>query len=325
MPDLKRRFVLALDGREAPSTELVGGKAAQLADLVARDLPVPAAVCVTTDAYRAYLEEHGLDAWLFAQLRRVGDEGPGEAARVAREVRERFAVHPIPPAIAGEIAWGYQFAQRDVVGSYGPVAVRSSASSEDGILASFAGQCETLLNVVGVPSVLGAIVACWSSLHSERALLYRLRHRLLDLECTAGVVVQRLVPADRSAVVFSVNPVDGDRSAVVINATWGLGEAIVSGLVDPDCYIVDKQDGRIRSRQVSDKAIMTVALPDGGTAEQPVLSERRRLPALTDSEITQLADLARRMEAVRQHPVDLECAYDDSALAVLQCRPITTL
>ena len=319
------RFTVTLSPGQLVPANLVGGKAAQLAELTSLGLPVPRAICVTITAYRAYLMENQLDDWLNRTLQRVV---PGDYAAMltaSEEIRERFAAAPVPSRIAEEILEGYHAIHRIDALEPGPVAVRSSASDEDGRIASFAGQCETKLNVRGGEAVVKAVVDCWASVHSERALLYRARHGILGQECAAGVVVQRLVPADRAAVVFSVNPVDGDRSCVVIDATWGLGEAIVSGLVTPDHYVVSKADLGIRVRQVSNKPVMTAALPEGGTAEQPVPENLRLAPSLGDAQVLELARTAIHLEQVRRHPVDVECAYHGSQLALLQCRPITTL
>lgn len=317
-------YTISLGGGVFPA-ELVGGKASQLAELTGLGLPVPAAFCITTEAYRAFLDRNRLDRWLSGLLGRVDPRQFAEIGSIAGEIRGRFSATAVPDEIAREIQAGYAAIHRDEGAELGPVAVRSSASSEDGRIASFAGQCETLLNVRGASAVVTAVVECWASLHSERALLYRARHGLLGLDCTAGVVVQRLVPADRSAVAFSANPVDGDRSAVVIDATWGLGEAIVGGLVNPDHYVVSKGDLSVRHRQISDKRSMIVPLDCGGTAEQAVPAAMRAESSLNDAEIAELARLAIRLEEVRHHPVDIECAYHGARLAVLQCRPITTL
>ncbi len=316
-------YIVPIVGVGATSPELVGGKAAQLAELVALGLSVPAAFFVTTAAYRAYLAAHALGDWLAAELSRLSPRDPGGAVRLASEVRRRFAERPLPERLARSIQVAYD---ELLAGDTSvPVAVRSSASVEDGRVASFAGQCESLLNVRGGPALQEAVVACWASLHSEQALLYRAHHGLLQADCAAAVVVQNLVPADRAAVAFSANPVDGDLSRVVVNAAWGLGEAIVSGLVNPDCYYVSKRDFAIVGRQIADKRVMTVPLPEGGTAERLVPPERQRQPSLSDSEVQELARTAVRLEAARGHPVDVEFAFAGSRLAVLQCRPITTL
>lgn len=316
-------FVISLIRAQGSPAELVGGKAAQLAELAALGLPVPPAFCITTAAYRSFLSTSGLAEWLADSLRQISPTDLPRVMKLASEIRERFAAQPIPGEVAEAIQGGYD----DLCGGENPcaVAVRSSATAEDGLTTSFAGQCETSLNVTGTSALLDAVVACWASLYSEKALLYRARQDLHGLECATGVVVQHLVPADRAAIVFSANPIDGDRSFAVVNASWGLGEAIVGGLVNPDQYLVFKDGLAIHTRQVADKRLMTVPLPNGGTAELPVPVEHRQLPSLTDSEIQELVDLAVRLEDTHGCPVDIECAYRGPKLAVLQCRPITAL
>lgn len=204
-----------------------------------------------------------------------------------------------------------------------PVAVRSSAVDEDGQQASFAGQHESYLNVIGPAAVAEAVQRCWASALTERALDYR-RKRGLNLETGIAVLVQHLILADVSAVVFSADPRTNDTEHVVINATWGLGESLVGGTVIPDLYVVRKNDLEIVSRQIADKARMTVARPSS-TCEIAVPRAMRNEPALSDGQIMALARLARALADSQGWPVDLECAFQRGQLYLLQCRPITTL
>lgn len=204
------------------------------------------------------------------------------------------------------------------------VAVRSSAADEDGDTASFAGQHDTYLNISGTDAVTEAVTRCWASAHSERAYEYRRQHGLPLDRIGLAVLVQRLVPADVSAVVFSANPVTGTRDEVVINASWGLGESIVGGTVTPDTYIVDRARGTVVERRIAEKRRMTVAIL-GGTREVDVPRFLRAQPALNDRQIGEMADLAVSLEATMGWPVDIECAIHGDGLYLLQCRPITTL
>ncbi|MDX9953664.1 MAG: PEP/pyruvate-binding domain-containing protein [Anaerolineae bacterium] len=205
------------------------------------------------------------------------------------------------------------------------VAVRSSAVDEDGQEASFAGQHETYLNVMGADAVAEAVERCLDSAHSTRALTYRRAHGLAGAGGTGiAVLVQQLILADVSTVVFSADPRTGDRDHVLINATWGLGESLVGGSVIPDLYIVRKANLEIVGRQVADKAVMTIAQPEG-TREVPTPRFMRTQPALQDEQIVALARLARTLETTEKQPVDLECAYQQGRLYLLQCRPITTV
>jgi pyruvate,water dikinase len=203
-------------------------------------------------------------------------------------------------------------------------AVRSSAVDEDGASASFAGQHETYLNIVGADAIIQAVIRCWESAHSDRALEYR-RQQGLSLERPQlAVLVQQLVPADVSAVVFSANPITGNHDEVVINASWGLGESIVGGTVTPDTFIVRKSDLAVVQRVIADKKRMTVSTP-WGTHEVDVPRFLRNTASLNDEQAVEMANLALTLETTMEHPVDVECAYAGGELYLLQCRPITTL
>jgi len=204
------------------------------------------------------------------------------------------------------------------------VAVRSSAVDEDGGAASFAGQHETFLNISGADAIIEAIERCRESAYTDRALEYRRRQGFSTEQVGMAVLVQRLVPADVSAVIFSANPITGNRGEVVINASWGLGESIVGGTVTPDTITVGKADHVVHSRLIADKRRMTVAVP-GGTREVDVPRLLRSQPALTDTQIGAMAALAASLETTMGWPVDVECAFHEDRLYLLQCRPITTL
>lgn len=203
-------------------------------------------------------------------------------------------------------------------------AVRSSAVDEDGATASFAGQHETYLNIVGADEILKVIIRCWESANSARALEYRRQQGLSIERPQIAVLVQQLVAADVSAVVFSANPVTGNRDEIMINASWGLGESIVGGTVTPDTFIVRKSDQAITSRTIADKRRMTISVP-GGTNEVDVPRFLRQTVTLTDEQIAEMVHLALTLEETMGYPVDVECAYAGGVLYLLQCRPVTTI
>jgi phosphoenolpyruvate synthase/pyruvate phosphate dikinase len=203
-------------------------------------------------------------------------------------------------------------------------AVRSSAVDEDGATASFAGQHETYLNIVGAEAIIQAVTRCWESARSEHALDYRRRQGLSVAHPQIAVFVQQLVASDVSAVVFSANPITGNRDEVMINASWGLGESIVGGRVTPDTFIVRKSDLAIVQRIIADKQCMTVSV-QGGTHEVEIPSFLRNTSSLNDEQVIEMAKLALTLEVTMEHPVDVECAYAGDKLYLLQCRPITTL
>jgi len=205
-----------------------------------------------------------------------------------------------------------------------PVAVRSSAVDEDGADASFAGQHDTYLNVSGADQVAWAVARCIASFHSERVLEYRHSRGLAPAPERVAVLVQFLVPADASGIVFSANPVTRDRDELLVNASFGLGESIVGGTVTPDAYVVERAGLALRERRVAQKALMTVPAP-GGTREVPVPGRVARLAALRDEQARAAAQLALDLEEEMGWPVDIEVAWTGDELFLLQCRPITTL
>lgn len=275
--------------------DLVGGKAASLSRFAAAHR-VPPGFCLTTAAYHAW-------------------------SRLARPAHQRAT---LPPALRGALHDAYGELGRRCGADPLRVAVRSSAIDEDGADASFAGQHETFLNVVGIDAVAEALVGCWSSGRSQRALAYRRGSGLDADRILLAVVVQQLVPADASAVVFSADPVSGRRDQVLIDASFGLGESIVGGSVTPDSYRVDKVSGAVVERTVGSKERMHIPVP-GGTREVPVPRPLRSRAALTDEQCAACAALARSLEEDMGQPVDVECAFYDGQLYLLQCRAITRL
>jgi pyruvate,water dikinase len=203
-------------------------------------------------------------------------------------------------------------------------AVRSSAVDEDGATASFAGQHETYLNIVGADAIIQAVIRCWESARSEHALEYRRKKGLSVERLQIAVLVQQLVASDVSAVIFSANPITGNRDEIMINASWGLGESIVGGTVMPDTFIVRKSDLAVVQCVIADKQRMTVSAP-GGTDEVDVPRFLRTTTSLNDEQVIEVAKLALTLETTMEYPVDVECAYARGELYLLQCRPITTL
>jgi phosphoenolpyruvate synthase/pyruvate phosphate dikinase len=257
----------------------------------------------------------------------------GKAANLAR-LAAAFRVPPgfvvaIPGATLERDARGaIAAAYRELAAATGvadpPVAVRSSAVDEDGREASFAGQHDTYLNVTGAEQVWWAVSRCLASFGAERALAYRAAAGLPRTPGRVAVLVQALVAADASGVVFSANPVSGARDEIVVNAAWGLGESVVSGTVTPDAIVVGRDDLAVRAHTVADKRRMTVAVP-GGTREVPVPGRLARMPAVDASQAVAAAELALALERETGWPVDVEVAWAGAELFLLQCRPITTL
>jgi phosphoenolpyruvate synthase/pyruvate phosphate dikinase len=290
----------------------VGGKTARLSQLAA-DYEVPPGFCLPVTAF---------DHRIAAQLARdTWDVAIRERVHVSADVAVALA---LPEALREGVSTAYEALAIRCGQPEPSVAVRSSAVDEDGATASFAGQHETYLNIAGADAVATAVAACWASALAPRALEYRRQQGLAIDQVQLAVLVQQLVSADVSAVVFSANPVTGDLDEVMITASWGLGESIVGGTVTPDTYIVRKSNRTIVGRVIGEKRRMTVAVP-GGTKEVETPRFLRTKPALEDGEILAAAQLAIDLEQGMGWPVDIECAFQATRLYLLQCRPVTAL
>ena len=316
---MTKEYVISLDDPRA-TLEVVGGKGASLARLVDAALPVPDGFHVTTEAYQEFVDENDLQSRILAALEGVDPSQPATLEASSRAIRKLFSEGEMPPAIAGAIAQAYA----SLTGRGPYVAVRSSATAEDLPGLSFAGQQETYLNVQGTAGVLEAVKRCWASLWTSRATGYRERHGIDQGAVRLAVVVQLLVPAEVAGVLFTANPVTGARDQATINAAWGLGEAIVEGLVTPDTLVVDKATGEMLTRETSDKQVMTVRVA-GGTEEQPVPQALRDAPALDDERASELVRLGVQIEQLYGRPMDIEWALVDGRFAIVQARPITAL
>ena len=311
-------FVMPLDD-PAATLEAVGGKGCALAELARGGLPVPGGFHVTTDAYREFVAAAGIGEHIAAVLAGSDADDPDIAEAAGEEIRGLFRDADLPDSLAKAITTAYG-AVRD--GS-AVMAVRSSATAEDLPDLSFAGQQDTYLNIRGAQAVLDAVKNCWASLWTGRALHYRARNHIPHEDVQLAVVVQELVDADAAGVLFTVDPTTGRTDRLVINAAWGLGEAVVSGLVTPDTVTVDRASGRVVEETVADKTVMTVCREDG-THEVPVPDDRRRTPVLTAAEATRLARHGQDVEALYGDPRDIEWARRDGEFCILQARPITT-
>ena len=318
-------LVRDLSSLDAGMLDLAGGKAANLGELMSAGLPVPDGFCLTTEAYR---RATGAPASLLPGLAYVqaalepapGPVDPSALADLAAGARSAILAAPIPADIAAAVEQAYRGLGHDV-----PVAVRSSATAEDLPFASFAGQQDTYLNVVGVAPVLEAVRKCWASLWTDRATAYRASLGIDPAGVGLAVVVQRMVEAETAGVMFTANPLTGRRGHAVIDASPGLGEAVVSGAVNPDHYVVDALTGRVLERKPGDKKVAVRAVPGGGTRtiEAPDAAAGE---CLDDAQATALARLGRQAEQYFGAPQDIEWAIDGSGtLWLTQSRPITTL
>ncbi|HJS19704.1 MAG TPA: PEP/pyruvate-binding domain-containing protein, partial [Anaerolineales bacterium] len=297
--------------------ETVGGKGLNLARLTRAGFAVPRGFMISTAAYHAFVEANRWLPLIESDVENVSAEDVGALEKTSAQIRAAFSLGIMPFEIESAIRAAYaEF--RDV-----PVAVRSSATAEDLPDLSFAGQQDTYLNVIGEDEVLKAVINCWSSLWTARAIGYRLRNHIPQKEVALAVVVQEMIPSDASGVMFTANPLTGLRSEAVIDATIGLGEALVSGLVDPDHYVVDTLSNVIRSKTLGAKAQSTRSRLGGGV--ETTRENASTQQALTDEEILQLAELGRSIQKDYGFPQDVEWAFADGNLYVLQSRAITSL
>ena len=297
----------------------VGGKAASLGELAGAGLPVPPAFVVTADTYRGFIEGTGIDEELFEAVDVDSDDSKALSAAHERAT-ELITETPMPGDLEEEIMAAYG----DLDGGDASVAVRSSATAEDLPDASFAGQQETFLNVTG-EDLLRRVKECWASLFSQRAIYYRneqgFEHEVVDI----AVVVQVMVDSEKSGVMFTSHPSTGE-DVTIIEAAWGLGEAVVSGSVSPDNYVVDPNTGEVREVTVADKKVMCVRDEETGeTVEREVPEERRTQRVLDEAEIIELVDLGETVEEHYGEPQDVEWAIYDGDVYMLQSRPITTI
>jgi pyruvate,water dikinase len=296
---------------------MVGGKAANLGEVINAAIPIPPGFVVTVAAYEEFLADTGVGAYLDL-------EKADEPRATTNGIRDLIANAELPQVIASAVADAYH-----AMGQ-GPVAVRSSATAEDLAEASFAGQQDTYLNVRGEPQVLRSIQDCWASLYGSHAVHYRAAAGFGQAAVKIAVVVQQMVEADRSGVMFTLNPVTNDNSQVLIEAVYGLGESCVSGVVTPDMYIVAKNAGIVLDRQIQPQARQLARRSGGSSGEGfnewvDVDGARRSVQKLADEEIGRLVEMGVRLEQHFGCPQDIEWAIEGEDIYVVQARPVTGL
>lgn len=310
-----------LEFREIDKTQLLltGGKGANLGELLKIDgIQVPEGFCVTTEAYQKALEQNEAFSALLDRLAmlKVGDRG--QIGEISREIRQVIMDREIPSDVVEAVAH-----HLSRFGDEHTYAVRSSATAEDLPHASFAGQQDTYLNIIGVDSILQHISKCWASLFTDRAVIYRIQngfeHHLVHL----SVIVQRMVFPQASGVLFTADPITFNRKLLSINASFGLGEALVSGTVSPDCYKV--QEGKIVDKRIETKKWEVFGRKEGGTETRQIDPDQQKAQTLTEQQMLQLARIGRRIEAYFGCPQDIEWCLVDDTFYMVQSRPITTL
>jgi pyruvate,water dikinase len=317
-------WVAALTQFGRTDLALAGGKGANLGELSRAGFQVPPGFVITTAAYDLLIGDNRLQSQINEALASLDIASPASVTQAIQSLSQVLLRAPIPTQVAGEVLSAYR-----QLGS-GAVAVRSSATAEDLPAAAFAGQQDTILNVLGEQALLEAVSICWASLWSERAVLYRLRQNIDQAAVKLAVVVQQMVPADFAGVLFTANPVSGARNELVIDANPGLGEAVVSGAVTPDHYVVDKRSERVKEKHLGRREVVVHLKTGGGTKQFVPAAEEVEIAELPSSVVRQLARLGLRIERHFGMPQDIEWAWvrsltETGQVFILQARPMTAL
>jgi len=321
-------YIQFFDGGQPAAHELLGGKCASLVALTEAGLPVPPGFAVTTVAFDEFIREAGIAADIHRLLETIDADDPASIDAVSEQIRSEITGRPVPTAIHDAFTEAYEALQARFA-EPAPVAVRSSATAEDLPDASFAGQQDTYLWLSGRDEVAAHVRRCWASLYTSRAIVYRLRNGIPNEGLSMAVAVQKMVDARTAGVAMTIDPVNGDRSTIVIDASWGLGELVVSGTVTPDNLRVDKVMRTVSEQIIGDKHIELVPDPDSrGVVEREVEPERRTVRCLSDDDVAAIAAIAKRAEKHFGCPQDIEWAIDRGLpegenLLLLQSRPET--
>nr|WP_295926824.1 phosphoenolpyruvate synthase [uncultured Dyadobacter sp.] len=297
----------------------VGGKGANLGELSRIEgIAVPEGFCITTEAYQQLTGNSEAFHLLLGQLASLKADDRKSISETSARIRKLIGEIPVPKAMGDEIT-----KRIEQLGEGHAYAVRSSATAEDLPTASFAGQQETFLNIIGPGAILSHVSRCWASLFTDRAVTYRLQNGFDHARVSLSVVIQKMVFPEVAGIMFTADPVTSNRKVVSIDASFGLGEALVSGLVNADNYKVF--DGKVTGKKISAKKLAISALEEGGTEEVEIEPGRQALPALTDEQILQLARIGRSIETHFGTPQDIEWCWIDGTFHIVQSRPITTL
>ncbi|MGV3270276.1 phosphoenolpyruvate synthase [Bacillus sp. CIS52] len=312
-------LVLGIHEIEKTQPLLVGGKGLHLGGLSKiQGIQVPEGFCVTTAGYQKAIEQNETLQALLDQLTMLKVENRDQIGKISREIRQTIMEAEIPSDVVKAVAC---YLSR--YGEEHAYAVRSSATAEDLPHASFAGQQDTYLNITGVDAILQHISKCWASLFTDRAVIYRMQNGFDHSQVYLSVIIQRMVFPQASGILFTADPVNGNRKLLSIDAGFGLGEALVSGLVSADCYKV--QDGQIVDKRIETKKKAVYGRKDGGTETQEIDLHQQKIQTLTDEQILQLARIGRQIEAHFGQPQDIEWCLDRDTFYIVQSRPITTL
>ncbi|QEK98612.1 phosphoenolpyruvate synthase [Bacillus amyloliquefaciens] len=312
-------LVLGIHEIEKTQALLVGGKGLHLGELSKiQGIQVPEGFCVTTAGYQKAIEQNETLQALFDQLTMLKAENRDQIGEVSKKIRQTIMEAEIPSDVVKAVA-----CHLSRFGEEHAYAVRSSATAEDLPHASFAGQQDTYLNITGLDTILQHISKCWASLFTDRAVIYRMQNGFDHSQVYLSVIIQRMVFPQASGILFTADPMTGNRKLLSIDAGFGLGEALVSGLVSADCYKV--QDGQIVDKRIETKKLAIYGRKEGGTETQEIALDQQKIQTLTDEQILQLARIGRQIEAHFGQPQDIEWCLDRDTFYIVQSRPITTL
>ncbi|HMK53699.1 MAG TPA: phosphoenolpyruvate synthase [Methanobacteriaceae archaeon] len=318
-------FVKFFEELGKEDVDVAGGKGANLGELTQAGIPVPPGFVVTSATYQKFIEETGIFDEIMDILSPLDVNQNRELQEAARKIKKLIIGTRMPDDIRRIIIEAYNALCHRIGTDDVFVAIRSSATAEDLPEASFAGQQDTYLNIKGNDDVLKYVQKCWASLFGARAIFYREENNFEHDKVYIAVVVQEMVDAEKAGVMFTVHPSTGEEK-ILIEAAWGLGEAVVSGTVTPDTYWVEKETGKIEEHQVSEKNIMFIRDPDqGNTVQLPVPEDLKNKQVLNDDEIARLTELGRNIHNHYQFPQDTEWAIEGDHIFMLQSRPVTTL
>ncbi len=309
------RFLEEVGGEDISS---VGGKGANLGKMIAAGLPVPEGFVLLTHGYRRFVEANALEKKIARLVGETEEENAEALERVSTQIQRLFEGGKIPEDILAEMDYAYRRIGK------GAVAVRSSATAEDLPGMSFAGQYNTYLNVQGKEELYGYVKKCWASLWNYRALSYRLKQKMDNSDLAHGVVVQRMINAEKSGILFTANPVNGRRDQMLLNSSWGLGEAVVGGEVTPDQWVMDRATEKILEERIAKKEIMTLR-KEKGIEFVPVPREQQETVTLDRKEVSRLLQFGEDVEEYFGSPQDIEWAFAGGRFYLVQTRPITSL
>jgi pyruvate,water dikinase len=326
--EISLKFLLGFEEISRASLPQVGGKNASLGEMLRAGFRVPPGFAVTTDSYLKFITETGIKDEIFSTLATVNPKDTASLDRASAKIRDLVESVSILAEIQDGIEGAYTLLGEKCGVREVPVAVRSSATAEDLPTASFAGQQDTYLWVRGVGEVVRTVRQCWGSLFTPRAISYRTKMNFPHEKVLISVGIQKMVNAKTAGVMFTLNPLNGDVSRVVIEANWGLGETVVSGAGTPDRFAVDKVVFEINERTISPKTIQCVYTPEKGVIHCDIPLERQNTPCLDDNEIRELVKVAKRIEEHYGSPQDIEWAIDKDFpfpenIFIVQSRPET--